>query len=126
MRLNFDKLQRNIREASTEDLLNRITFYKAGMEPEAVLLIEVELRRRGVGDEEIASWAPKPEEPYIWLDDGTVARCSFCTRPAIRTGWNWHRLFGWLPLFPRIFRYCREHGSTEAAPEEWEGQPRNP
>ncbi len=41
-----DRVRANARQASTEDLLERVTIYRSGMEPEAVEIIEAELRRR--------------------------------------------------------------------------------
>ncbi|MFO0964023.1 MAG: hypothetical protein U0793_00365 [Gemmataceae bacterium] len=111
--MNLDKVRANAAAATTEDLLNRVTFYRAGMEPDALEIIEGELRRRGVSEEEIARWGPKEGEPYVFLDDGTVAPCSFCRRPAVESGWSWHRLWGWIPIFPRVFRYCAEHGGRK-------------
>ena len=50
-----DSVLANVRQADTEDLLNRITAYRDGMEPEAVAMIEEELRERGVTAAEIAA-----------------------------------------------------------------------
>jgi hypothetical protein len=121
LKLDIDRVRANVQAASTDDLKDRATFYRAGMEPEALDIIEAELRRRGVGPEELEKWGPQPDEAYLWLHDGTVAPCSYCTRPAVETGWSWHRIWGWLPLFPRIFRYCRQHaGSAENADRDME------
>lgn len=43
-----DRVRANARQAPTEDLLERVTVYRSGMEPEAVEIIEAELRRRGI------------------------------------------------------------------------------
>ena len=48
METNLDRVRANVQAASTEDLLDRATVYREGMEPEALDLIEAELRRRGV------------------------------------------------------------------------------
>src|SRR5258708_7816623 len=53
MELNLDRVRENVRQADTEDLLDRATVYRDGMEPEAILLIEAELRARGVTEADI-------------------------------------------------------------------------
>src|SRR5205814_1108469 len=99
-----------IRGADTEDLLDRVTIYRAGMEPAALDLMELELDCRGVTREEIAEHDCQRRETAIILPDGTALRCNFCDRPAAVRRWGWHRLFGRVPLFPRAFAYCEEHG----------------
>ena len=44
--LDLDRVRQNIRQATTEDLLDRMTVYRAGMEEEALELIADELRSR--------------------------------------------------------------------------------
>src|SRR5262245_43017726 len=82
--LAFDteSVRAKARQASTEDLLDRVTVYRAGMEPEAVDLIEMELRRRGLRPEVIAEHAAKRSDLVISHSDGTAVSCSFCERPA--------------------------------------------
>ncbi len=99
----------NVRKSTTEDLLNRITVFRAGMEPEAVDIIEQELRSRGVGPDAIRRHADTLGQEVIVRDDGIAARCTFCHEPAVAEGWGWHRLWGKIPLFPRYLYYCREH-----------------
>jgi hypothetical protein len=107
----FDKqwVERNVRRASTEDLLNRITAYRSGMEPEAIELIEAELHRRHVKPAEITAHAEKILRDSRFHDDGTAVKCNFCHNPAVGEGWGWHRMWGLIPLFPRYLHYCREH-----------------
>ena len=38
-----ERVRKNAREATTEDLLNRVTVYRGDMEPEALKIIEAEL-----------------------------------------------------------------------------------
>jgi len=109
MRLDLKRVQQNVAKSETLDLLDRVTAYRQGMEPEAIILIEEELHRRGVSAQDIRAHAEHVEHGAIWLEDGTAARCSFCDRPAVARTWGWHRLYGILPVFPRIFRYCAEH-----------------
>jgi hypothetical protein len=101
----------NVRNADTEDLLERVTAYRAGMEPEAIEMIEAELLERGVAAVEIAALEERWRLEGVLLEDGAVAKCSFCPRPAVKQGWGWHRLWGMLPLFPRQMHYCTDHVS---------------
>ena len=59
MRLDLDKVRANARAASDEDLLDRVTVYREGMEPQAVPIFEAELRDRGVGPEQIEGHAQR-------------------------------------------------------------------
>src|SRR5262245_47710860 len=93
----------NVREADTEDLLDRVTAFRDGMEPEAVTIIEEELARRGVFDEEIRRHASEICSDILYDADGWAYRCSFCKRPAVLRRWGWHRLWGMAPIpFPRL------------------------
>ena len=106
---DHERVLANVRHAETEDLLDRITAYRAGMEPAAIAIIETELRDRGVTPAEIAAHDARCRQETIYLQDGTAARCHFCHNPAVAQGWGWHYLWGNVPVFPRFFRYCREH-----------------
>jgi hypothetical protein len=109
VRFDRERVQSNVRQATTEDLLDRVTVYGAGMEADALEIIEAELRSRGVERHEIAAHAAERARSIIPLADGTAAPCSFCRRPAVEEGWDWHRMWGVLPVFPRIYRYCEKH-----------------
>jgi hypothetical protein len=121
MRFDADRVWANVRQATTEDLLDRVTVYRDGMEPEAVTIIEAELRRRGVNQAQIEEHATRRQTHGLRAPDGTVTMCSFCHRPAVTQGWGWRRLPGkrrWLPpwglpLFPRFYLYCEEHRPPE-------------
>ena len=117
--LGFDlkAVAKYIRKAETEDLLDRVTIYREGMEPAALDLMEGELDRRGVTREEIAEHDAFRRATAILLDDGTALRCSFCDRPAVVRAWGWHRLFGRLPIFPRRFAWCAVHDRRKPPPE---------
>jgi hypothetical protein len=97
----------NVRRASTEDLLNRVTAFRGGMEPEAVRIIEAELRGRGIEAADIAAHAEKVQ--VIRMPDGAAACCTYCRQPAIACGSGWYRLWGKVPLFPRWQYYCAKH-----------------
>ncbi|MGE3805980.1 MAG: hypothetical protein AB7K24_15005 [Gemmataceae bacterium] len=104
-----DRIRRNARAASTEDLLDRITVYRPGMEPEAIRIIEGELHLRGIGADRIERHGRERQERIVLLADGTARRCTFCIRPAIEEGWGWHKLWGRLPIFPRHIAWCEQH-----------------
>jgi hypothetical protein len=109
MELNLKRVAEFIRKAETEELLDRVTVYREGMEPAALDLMEMELDRRGVSRDDIADHDEKRRESAIILVDGTALRCSFCNRPAIVRARGWHRLFGRVPVFPRVFARCELH-----------------
>jgi hypothetical protein len=109
MQLDLERVRKNVRQASSEDLLDRVTVYRAGMEPEALPIIEEELTRRGFDEWDIELHAIDRGREVIPLEDGTALRCSFCDRPAVLQAWGWHRLWGRLPVFPRFFSYCGVH-----------------
>ena len=106
-----------IRRADTEELLDRVTVYREGMEPAALDLMEGELDRRGVTRADIAEHAAERWRSAIRLPDGTALRCSFCARPAVVQARGWHRLFGVVPLFPRLFASCEAHRPKETPTE---------
>jgi hypothetical protein len=112
MRYDLERVKRNIKESQTVDLLDRITAYRAGMEPEAVVEVEDELRRRGVSAEDILAHAERWQREAIRDAGGLPARCSLCSRPAVAQGWGWHRVWGILPLFPCRYHYCADHQPT--------------
>ncbi|MCS6851516.1 MAG: hypothetical protein NZ700_10165 [Gemmataceae bacterium] len=121
MEFDPERVRANILKADTEDLLDRVTVWRAGMEPEAVAMIEAELQRRGIGAEQIAAHSAQRWATALPMPDGTAVRCSFCDRPAVIQGWGWHRIQGrglaallsLLPLYrPRFLAYCAVHRPT--------------
>jgi hypothetical protein len=117
--LRFDpvRVEADVRRASTEDLLDRVTVYRAGMEAEALAIIEAELSRRGVDAADIEAHARSRAADALPLPDGTAVRCTFCNRPAVYQGWGWHRVWGLVPVFPRYFSYCALHRSAPSRAE---------
>jgi hypothetical protein len=109
MELNLDRVRNNVRESSDEDLLDRITVYRAGMEPDAIHLIEAELRARGVSPAEVRRHAEERSAQGISTTSEVAPMCSFCRRPAVAEFIGWHRLWGIVPIFPRLFRCCPLH-----------------
>lgn len=122
MQMNLRRVAEYIRRAETEELLDRVTIYRAGMEPAALDLMEGELDRRGVDREAVAAHGEERLRAVILLPDGTAMRCNFCNRPAIVRGRGWHKLFGRVPLFPRMFARCATHAgkSCQELPGESE------
>jgi hypothetical protein len=113
LRMDLRRVAEYTRRADTEELLDRVTVYREGMEPAALDLMELELDRRGVTREEIAEHDQVRRETAIMLPDGTALRCSFCNRPAVVRGRGWHRLFGRVPVFPRVFARCALHDNRK-------------
>ena len=113
MELDLQKLLLNIRRADTEGLLDQFTAFRAGMEPDAIDVIEQEIHRRRVTEEQISRQREIYERECIFHTDGTAKMCSFCRKPAVREGWGWHRMLGNLPLFPRRMRYCKQHSAKK-------------
>jgi hypothetical protein len=104
-----ERVEKNARAATTEDLLERVTVYREGMEPEALEIIEAELRCRGVSWQEVADHDQRLRRDALMDESGIALRCNFCNSPAVDIRWGWHWLWGRVPVFPRKLRYCREH-----------------
>jgi hypothetical protein len=109
MFFDLERVKKNVREATTEDLLDRATVYRAGMEAQALDVIDEELRERGVTQDKIRDHESARLQEIQMLPDGTARSCSFCHRPASAEGWGWHRMWGKIPVFPRYYYYCSEH-----------------
>jgi hypothetical protein len=109
MEWNEEKVLLNIRAADTDDLLDRITAYRAGIEAEAIDLIEQELHRRGVTAAQIHDQAEAYRRECVFDANGIAKMCSICRRPAVSEGWGWHRILGKLPIVPCWMRYCKLH-----------------
>ena len=109
LNLNLQKVCAEIGRAETEDLLDRVTAFREGMEPDAVALIEQELQRRKVNGEQIKGRLEECRRDCLFDAAGVALTCSRCRRPAVTRAIGWHRLWGLLPLFPRRTRYCKAH-----------------
>lgn len=108
MQLDLERVRDNAARATTEDLLDRVTVYRSGMEPEALDIIEAELRRRGVGSRAIERHAETYAEA-VRDGAGVALKCVRCSRPAVWRGWRAHKLWGVLPVFLRRVALCAEH-----------------
>jgi hypothetical protein len=108
MKLDVDRVRANVAKASTTDLLDRVTVYRAGMEPAAIALIEEELAQRGVSEAEVQSHEARRSEA-LRSRDGWAYRCCRCQAPAVVRRWGWLRLWSFLPILPWHYRYCQDH-----------------
>lgn len=108
MELDLNRVRNNARKATTEDLLDRATVYRDEMEPAALQIIDAELFERGISVEQVEAHLEARKNVLV-SDEGLALKCSFCWKPAVETGWGWHRLYGKLPVFPRRLRWCEEH-----------------
>ena len=115
LRLELKAVAEYVRKATTEDLLDRVTVYRAEMEPAALDLMENELDRRGVTRDQIADHDTDRRRTAILHPDGTAVRCSRCDRPAVVRGWGWRKLFGCVPVFPRYLALCAVHAERRPA-----------
>ncbi|MBY0457360.1 MAG: hypothetical protein K2V38_08490 [Gemmataceae bacterium] len=127
MKLPLREIAHYTQNAPTEELLDRVTVYREGMEPAALDLMEGELDRRGVTRAQIAAHDAETRASAIMLPDGTAKRCSRCDRPAVVESRGWHR---WkarlpfvslglsLPLIPMRFAYCAFHNPDKPANPE--------
>ena len=108
LEFDLDRVRANVRAATTEDLLDRATVYRAGLEPEAVPVVLEELKARGVTAEAIVRHE-QAQAGVLFTADGVACRCDLCPKPAVAEQWGWHRLFGKLPVFHRLFQVCEDH-----------------
>jgi hypothetical protein len=115
-------LQRNVQESSTEDLLDRITAFRAGMEPYAIPIIEAELNRRGVHPQDIKRHETEKCSEILLRPEGFAFKCSYCRKPAVERRWGWHWIWDLIPFLPCMNYYCIQH----AQGLEPESKPENP
>ena len=106
---DLERVKENARQASTEDLLDRVTIFRDGMEAEALPILEEELRSRGVSEEALREHTAARRRQGTVYSAGLPARCSVCQRPAVVTVRRWHRIWRILPIFPVDVDYCAEH-----------------
>jgi hypothetical protein len=118
LKFNAEKCLAEVSKAETTDLLDRITAYRLGMEPQAIEIIEHELERRGVSGAEIAARGEECRRECTFDRNGVALPCSRCRRPAVVAVMGWHRLWGVLPLFPRRQHYCDQHRPGPNARQE--------
>jgi hypothetical protein len=108
-KLDLKRVRENVAKATTDDLLERVTLYRTGMEPAALDVVETELRRRGVSYRAQEEFGAAQENDVLRGPDGSPLRCRRCLHAAVASEWGWHCLFGVLPVFPRRYLYCEQH-----------------
>src|SRR4051794_13003844 len=91
--INLERVKANVRKADVEDLLDRATVYRNGMEPEALELIDAELRARGIDASAILAHRER-RTATLYGADGLAVKCGACSRPAVMRRWGWHCLWG--------------------------------
>jgi hypothetical protein len=111
MEFDLERVKNNVRAASTEELLDRATVYRAGLEPEALVLILEELRSRGVNADDVVAHEQSRGDS-VFDESGTAQLCSRCRKPAVVREWGWHWMYGKIPIFPRLYWRCGEHRRT--------------
>jgi hypothetical protein len=111
MEWNEQKFLVNIRKADTEDLLDRITAYRGGMEAEAIEMIEQELHRRGVTAAQVAEHGERCTRECLFDAQGIALMCARCRKPAVTRERGWYKLFWLVPVFPRSIVLCKDHGA---------------
>lgn len=116
MHLPLKEIAAYTRRATTEELLDRVTIYRDGMEPAALDLMEGELDRRGVTRSQIAQHDAKQQAAALRHPDGSARRCEKCDRPAVNQHRRWHKLYGFIPVFRRTFYACEDHRPVTAEP----------
>jgi hypothetical protein len=106
--LDLERVRENVKQATTEDLLDRATVYRDGMERAALEIIDRELSERGVTLEALRQHERNRGAALVDVT-GMARKCSRCQRPAVMETVAWHYLWGLVPLFLRRFAYCEEH-----------------
>ncbi len=117
---NLEYVRANVRDASTEDLLDRATIYRKEMDADALVIIDTELVERGVTIDVVKSHLDS-REGHVLREDGTTVKCNFCDRPAVEMerswGWGWNLLFRKLRLSPPPLARCAVHSENKPPPQ---------
>lgn len=113
MQFEPQRLRISAQQHSNEYLMDQLTIWRDDLEPEAVDILTAELAGRGLGVQELAEHRQAREAAGLERVDGIALRCSFCDRPARERRWGLHRLWGWLPVFPRRWACCAVHGADK-------------
>lgn len=109
MNYSRDRVLAQVQRSPTGLLLDQATVLREAMEPDAVEIIEAELAVRGIGPDEIAAHHRELKHRVLPGARGMPATCSRCGRAAVEARTDWHRLWGLVPIFRRLFYYCDEH-----------------
>ncbi len=105
---DLDAVEANVARAETEDLLDRATVYRNGMEPEALNLIDAELRARGIGDADLMARLRRTAGRGLVYGSG---RPGGEVRKVCASGRGAEMglappLARGMPVFPRPFAFC--------------------
>lgn len=100
---------KRIRAMTKEELLDRVTVLRDGMDVDALEVIHAELASRGLGPDEIGAHHREMRMKTIQHRDGLAATCHRCGRAAVSSRVEWHRMWGLIPLFRRTCYWCEEH-----------------
>lgn len=104
----IERLKETAKKEETVDLLNSVTVYRSGLEPEAIAVLEAELASRKVTAKQIQEHEDRLQ--HVLRDDqGMALSCAYCRSPAVAQQWQWHRLWGKIPVFPRYVACCESH-----------------
>ena len=109
---DLDQVRKNVEEAEISDLLERATVFRAGMEPEALELIETELRRRGISFKEQAEFEAAQENTVLRDEAGLPLSCHKCSQLAVESHWVWHWA-GIIPIFRTRRSFCATHAPSK-------------
>jgi hypothetical protein len=109
------KVLLNIRQADDDDLLDRITAFRSGMEPDAIAMVEQELHRRGVSAAQIVAHEEACRRECVFEASGVARSCSLCRKPAVCDVQSWYKLFWLIPLIPRTLWLCKDHAAKTSA-----------
>ncbi len=109
MTLNLEKVRVYATNASNRELLDRVTVFKSGMEPNALTIIHQELRHRGVTQTQIQDHETLLEPLVIRGPEGMPRICKKCSLPAISCEWGWLKVFGFIPILPWKNLFCEDH-----------------
>ena len=119
MRFDIRRVAEFVHSAESEELLDRVTVFRDGMEPAALDLMEGELDRRGVTRAEIAEFETTRRATALTNADGTVVRCTLCYRPATTRVRGWIKIFAKrIPVIPWRLPYCDFHAGKKPVENE--------
>lgn len=120
LELNTQRLLDNAAKSETLELLDRVTVLRDHLEPEAVEIAEAELARRGITPEEIAAHARRWKHHVLRDERGIVWCCSLCGRAAVAEELGWYRLWGYVPIFRKRYRFCETHWRQRHPDAQWD------
>lgn len=112
MRLDLEKVRIYAKKADNKALIDRVTLFQSGMEPEALEIIILELTSRGISALEITEHEEKYKEKVIRGPEGMPRLCNNCPSPATAQEWGWLKVFGFVPIIPWKYLFCEDHKTS--------------